>query len=111
MNLGFEEQTMRLTGIPMHLVGRDATLLKGRDGTDLSSITDTVSIGPGESADAIFVAPDVTPDAGFGYKKFFLYNRNANRISNGGAPGYGGQMTEVHVYPAGTLAAQTEPNT
>ncbi len=110
-NLGFEEQSMRLTGIPMHLVGRDATLLKGRDGTDQSSITDTVIVGPGESADAIFVAPDVTPDAGFGYKKFFLYNRNANRISNGGAPGYGGQMTEVHVYPAGTLAAQTEPNT
>ena len=110
-NLGYEEQSMRMTGVPMRLVGRDATLLRGRDGTDMTYMTDTVIIGPGESADAIFVAPDVTPDDGLDYKRFFLYNRNANRISNGGAPGYGGQMTEVHVYPAGTLPPQTEPNT
>lgn len=111
VNLGYEEQAMRMTGIPMRLVGRDATLLRGRDNTDLTYSTDTVIVGPGESADAIFVAPDVAPDPGLDYKRFFLYNRNANRISNGGAPGYGGQMTEVHVYPAGTLGPQTEPNT
>jgi len=27
------------------------------------------------------------------------------------ASGYGGQMTEVRVFPAGTLPEQTEPNT
>jgi FtsP/CotA-like multicopper oxidase with cupredoxin domain len=110
VNLGFREQNMRLTSIPMRLVGRDATPLVGRDGTDLTYTTDTVVMGPGESADAIFVAPAYDP-AGGPYNRYFLYNRNANRISNGGAPGYGGQMTEVHVYPAGTLGAQTEPNT
>jgi FtsP/CotA-like multicopper oxidase with cupredoxin domain len=112
VNLGYEEQSMRLTDIPMRLVGRDATLLQGRDNTDLTYMTDTVIVGPGESADAIFVAPDVTPDDGLDYRRFFLYNRNANRISNGGAPGYGGQMTEVHIYPASSpLPPQTEPNT
>ena len=110
-NLGYEEQAMRLTGMPMKLIGRDATQLKGRDGTDLSQITDTVIVGPGESADAIFVAPSVSLDPGQDYQRFFLYNRNVNRISNGGYPGYGGQMTEVHVYPAGTLPPQTAPNT
>jgi hypothetical protein len=103
---------MRLTGIPMRLIGRDATLLEGRDNTDLTYLTDTVIVGPGESADAIFVAPDVAPDPGLDYKRFLLYNRNANRISNGGGPGYGGQMTEVHVYPTSNpLDPQTEPNT
>ena len=103
---------MRMTGVPMRLIGRDATMLKGRDNTDLTYMTDTVIVGPGESADAIFVAPDVTPDDGLDYKRFLLYNRNANRISNGGGPGYGGQMTEVHVYPTSNpLPPQTEPNT
>jgi hypothetical protein len=109
VNLGYREQSMRMTGIPMRLIGRDATQLKGRDGTDLSYMTDTVIVGPGESADAIFVAPPYQgPEP---YDTYFLYNRNLARISNGGAKGYGGQMTEVHVYPAGTLPPQTEPNT
>ncbi len=37
----------------MRVVGKDATYLNGRDGTDLSYLTNTVYIGPGESVDAI----------------------------------------------------------
>ncbi len=106
VNVGFIEQTMRLPGIPLRIVGKDATLLRGREGTDLSYYTDTIMIGAGESADAIFVAPDVTE-----MTTYLLANRNYARLSNGGAPGYGGQMTEVRVYPTGTLPPQTEPNT
>ena len=111
VNLGYREQNMRLTGIPMKIIGRDATPLVGRDGTDLTQVTDSVVLGAGESADAIFVAPSVTLAPGQEYQKFFLYNRNVNRLSNGGSAGYGGQMTEVHVYPAGTLPPQSTPNT
>ena len=106
-NLGYTEQSMRLTGIKMRVVGRDAMLLKGRDGTDLSYETDTVAMGPGETTDAIFVAPAVTS-----MTRFFLFSRNYAHLSNPGAAGHGGQMTEVHVYPSGqALDPQTEPNT
>jgi FtsP/CotA-like multicopper oxidase with cupredoxin domain len=107
VNMAFIEQTMRLGGIKMRVVGRDATLLRGRDGTDLSYETDSVLIGAGESADAIFIAPDVDVET-----TFLLHSRNYAHLSNGGGAGYGGQMTEVRVFPAGTdLPAQTVPNT
>ncbi len=104
-NLGYEEQSMKLTGLKMRIIGRDAMPLRSETGLDLSQLTNTVTVGPGESLDAIFVAPDVTE-----LTKLLLYNRNYNRLSNGGHPGYGGQMTEVHIYPADTLGPQSAPN-
>ena len=56
-NLGFREAAMTLAGIRMKVVGRDATPMKGRDGTDTSYETDTLLMGAGESYDAIFTAP------------------------------------------------------
>ena len=50
-NLGFREQAMTLSGLRMRVVGRDATPMRGRDGTDTSYETDTLNIGPGESYD------------------------------------------------------------
>jgi FtsP/CotA-like multicopper oxidase with cupredoxin domain len=114
VNMAFIEQTMRLGGITMRVVARDATLLRGRDGTDLSYETEGVLIGAGESADAIFVAPPFdlsqAPD---GYNRYLLHTRRYSHISNPGNEGqYGGQMTEVRVYPQGYgLPVQTAPNT
>jgi FtsP/CotA-like multicopper oxidase with cupredoxin domain len=105
VNLGYVESSMRLTGIPMRVVGHDATLLQGRDGTDLSYYTDTLLLGAGQSADAIFVAPEVTAET-----RLLLYNRNYARLTNAGGQGYGGQMTEIRVFPADTLPPQTAPN-
>lgn len=107
INLGYTKQSMTLGGVKMRVVGKDATLLRGRTGTDLSYLTNTVMIGPGESVDAIFTAPART---GAGYDTYLLYNRALNQLTNGGSQ-LGGQMTEVHVYAPGTLAPQTEPNT
>lgn len=108
-NLGFERQSMSLAGIDMHVVGKDATLLRGRDGTDISYSTNTISIGPGESFDAIFTAP---PHSGQGdYDTYLLFNRNYQGSNNLDGSGFGGQMTEVRVYPSGTLGAQALPNT
>ena len=105
VNLGYTEQTMRLSGIKMRIVGHDATPLLGRDRGDLSEHTDTVPIAAGESADVIFVAPHVTS-----MTRLLLYSRNLAHLRNPGTQGYGGQMTEVHVFPEGTLGPQNGPN-
>jgi FtsP/CotA-like multicopper oxidase with cupredoxin domain len=105
VNMGYVEQSMRLTGIKMRVVGRDATLLQGRGGNDLSYLTDTVLVGAGETADAIFVAPEVTE-----MTRLFLFSRNLAHLANPGSPGFGGPMTEVHIYPPGTLGPQDLPN-
>jgi len=106
INLGFLLQSMTLPGLDLHVVGKDATLLRGRDGTDLGYRTNTISLGPGESVDAIFVAPNVGAQT-----DYLFYNRNYNHLSNAGGAGYGGQMTEARIFPAGTLPPQTRPNT
>ena len=56
-NLGFREAAMTLAGLTVKVVGRDATPMNGRDGTDTSYETDTLLMGAGESYDAIFTAP------------------------------------------------------
>jgi hypothetical protein len=115
-NLGFEEQVMRLDAAKMRVVGKDATLLRGRppgpgqQGADLSYLTHSLVIHAGDSVDAIFVAPPYQPDP-LGYNRYLFYNRNYRNLNNGGHSGYGGQMTEVRVFPTGTLPEQTKPNT
>ena len=106
-NLGFREQAMTLAGIRMRVVGRDATPMKGRGGTDTSYETDTINIGPGESFDVVFTAPAHT---GAGYDTYMLYNRNYVGTNNLAPGGMGGQTTEVRVYSAGALSPQGYPN-
>jgi FtsP/CotA-like multicopper oxidase with cupredoxin domain len=108
-NLGFTKQSMALSGIKMRVVGKDATLLRGRDGTDISYETSSIFIGVGESYDVIFEAPAYQgPDP---YDTYLLYNRAYNHLNNRDPSGHGGQMTEVRVYPSGTLDPQALPNT
>ncbi len=121
-NLGFREQAMTTDGIRMTVVGRDATHMRGRDGTtDTSYETETLNIGPGESYDVIFEAPafstpgDATStggSSGNGYDRYLLYNRNYQRSNNLAPGGFGGQATEIHVYPAasGAIGDQAYPN-
>jgi len=108
-NLGFREAAMTLAGIKMRVVGRDATPMKGRDGTDTSYETDTLLIGPGESFDVIFEAPAYI-GGGPGFDTYVLYNRRYTQVSNLSAGGAGGQRTEVRVYPAGGLGPQAHFN-
>ena len=108
-NLGFREAAMTLTGISMNVVGKDATLMRGRDGSDTSYQAEVLSFGAGESIDAIFTAPAYQgPGA---YDTYILYNRVYTRADNLAAGGHGGQRTEVRVFPAGSLPPQTLPNT
>ena len=89
------------------ILGRDATPMRGRDGTDTSYETDTLNIGPGESYDVLFTAP---PKTGSGaYDTYYLYNRSFSRSNNLVDGGFGGQATEIRVYASG-VAAQSYPN-
>lgn len=104
-NLGFREAAMTLAGIKMKVVGRDATPMKGRDGTNTSYSTDTLLIGAGESFDVIVQAP---PYQGPGpYDTYVLYNRRYTQDDDLSTQG---QRTEVRVYPAGALSAQQHLN-
>lgn len=112
-NLGFKESAITLAGIQMRVIGRDATLLRGRDGTPTSYETDTIAISAGESYDVVFTAPPFSGgsgSSGSGYDSYLLYNRAYTRSNNLAAGGFGGQTTEVHVYPSGALSAQQYPN-
>jgi hypothetical protein len=107
-NLGFREAAMTLAGIKMRVVGRDATPMRSRDGTDTSYYTDTVLVGAGESFDVIFEAPPHS--GGSGPDTYVLYNRRYTQVSNLSDGGAGGQRTEVRVYPASSLGPQAHFN-
>jgi FtsP/CotA-like multicopper oxidase with cupredoxin domain len=116
-NLGYQQHAMQLPGIPMHVIGQDASLL--RNGTvDTSYWTNTLYIGPGEARDVLFDAPAYAaarPSGSDGRGNYNVYrfkNRDWRRLSNFGAPpGAGGMQTEVRVYqnplPAQTVVSQT----
>ena len=115
-NLGYQQHAMQLPGIPMHVVGQDASLL--RNGTnDVSYITNTLYIGPGEARDVLFDAPAFNParpsgsDGRGSYNVYYFKNRDWRRLSSPGTSGLSGMMTEVRVYqnplPAQTVVSQT----
>jgi FtsP/CotA-like multicopper oxidase with cupredoxin domain len=110
-NLGYLQHSMQLPGIPMKVVGQDASLL--RNGTvDTSYRTSTLFLGPGEARDVLFTAPAYSAlspsgiDGRGAYNVYYFKNRDWRKLSNHGLPGPGGMMTEVRVYQ-NPLPAQT----
>jgi FtsP/CotA-like multicopper oxidase with cupredoxin domain len=124
-NLGFEEHSLMLPGIPLTVVGRDAKPLYGTrpdygvDGPvpgvrgDIQWTSNRVDFGPGESRDMIVTAPAASASASAtNPDRYSFYDRNYGFVKKSdaaGADGYGGMRTEIQVYPAGTLPAQTRP--
>ena len=102
-NLGYQNHAMTADNIDLQIVAKDASLLKGRDGTTNYITTNTVDVGPGESRDVIFMAP--APGT------YLLYDRKYSYLENGGGAGYGGMMTEIRVGTPNQYAAQTVANT
>jgi FtsP/CotA-like multicopper oxidase with cupredoxin domain len=85
-NLGFQEQTLTMPGVPLVTVGNDARLL----GVEQRTTSDTVVLGPGESRDILITAPEV------GVYPFY----NTDPMKYRGTPGdqwVGGQRTELVV--------------
>ena len=115
-NLGYTIDSLELPGIPLHVVGQDASLLRNGS-VDTSYWTNSLLIGPGEARDVLFDAPAYDggrpsgSDGRGSYNVYYFKNRDWRKLSNNGATGPGGMMTEVRVYqnplPAQTVVSQT----
>ncbi len=89
-NLSITEfYTVGTNGLPMEVVGLDARLLRDDDGNNLYYKTNSLTLGGGQSADVIIVAPQTAGT-------YFLYSQNLDRLSND-AENFGGMMTEIRV--------------
>jgi FtsP/CotA-like multicopper oxidase with cupredoxin domain len=130
-NLGYLQQAMELPGIPMRVVGQDATFLGpgaslGVTYADRRYTTDTLYIGPGEARDVQFTAPSYSASApsgsdGWGtYNRYVFRNRDYRKLANNGAAGtggangamqgLGGMATEVRVYAPGSAVPPSVPD-
>jgi FtsP/CotA-like multicopper oxidase with cupredoxin domain len=98
-HLGSLRHTITVDGIPLHVIGSDASQLKGPGGEDTSYYTNSVGLGAGESRDILFTAPK--PGT------YLVYDRNYMNLSNSEGPGYGGMLTHLVVYAANSDAAKT----
>jgi FtsP/CotA-like multicopper oxidase with cupredoxin domain len=94
-HLGSVRHTITLDGIPMHVVGSDASQLKGPHGEDTSYYTNSIGLGPGESRDVLFTAPKAGT--------YLVYDRNFMNLSNSVGSGYGGMLTHLVVHPKNTV--------
>ncbi|MDT5208595.1 MAG: hypothetical protein QOF67_1010 [Mycobacterium sp.] len=101
-NLGYQNHALSADNIDLKIVAKDGSLLKGRDGTANYLTTNTIDVGPGESRDVIFVAPNPG--------EYLLYDRKYSYLNNGGGAGYCGMMTKIVVGAPGTYPAQTVAN-
>jgi len=84
--------TITVLGIPMKVVGKDAKLLRGPTGLDLSYYTNSVTLGGGEAVDVILETAGLTAGT------YFLYSRNLADLNNNEMD-RGGAMTEIHLAP------------
>jgi FtsP/CotA-like multicopper oxidase with cupredoxin domain len=98
-----EYQTLATLGVPMHVVGFNAKLLRDQAGNNLEYYTNSITLGGGESLDVILDASD----AGCGSlgcaatlypsgSVFYLFTPNLDHLSND-QENFGGLMTEVHI--------------
>ena len=86
-----EYQTLASLGIPMHVIGLNARLLRDMAGNNMAYDTNSITLAGGESLDFILDATGYT--AG---QKFYLYTPNLDHLSND-AENFGGLMTEVNI--------------
>jgi FtsP/CotA-like multicopper oxidase with cupredoxin domain len=89
--------TLTVLGIPMRVVGKDARLLRGPTGLDLSYQTTAITLGGGESAYAILDTTGLNPGT------YFIYDSRLSHLSND-QEDYGGMMTEIHLAAPAAIA-------
>jgi FtsP/CotA-like multicopper oxidase with cupredoxin domain len=89
-----EYQTLASLGIPMHVIGYNAKLLRDQEGHNMDYYSNSITLGGGESLDVILDASDSSkyPSGSV----FYLYTPNLDHLSND-AENFGGLMTEVHI--------------
>jgi FtsP/CotA-like multicopper oxidase with cupredoxin domain len=82
--------TLFSPSLPMQVVGKDARILRGPSGESLYYRTHSVTLGGGESVDAIVDTLGVPAGT------YFLYTSNLSHLANGDEE-RGGMMTEIVV--------------
>lgn len=93
-----EYHTLQSVGVPMHVVGWNAKLLRDQSGINTEYWTNSITLGGGESLDAILDTSVGKPD-GTAYQAgetYYLYTPQLDHLSND-AENFGGLMTEVHI--------------
>ena len=89
-----EFHTLASLGIPMHVVGFNARLLRDLDGNNMDYFTNSITMAGGESIDVILDASDTNQyPAG---SVFYLYTSQLDHLSND-AENFGGMMTEIRI--------------
>jgi hypothetical protein len=107
VNLSVAEYfTLQTLGVPMHVVGWNAKLLRDQAGNNTEYYTNSITLGGGESNDVVLDASDATCAATMGTgcgaqlypagSVFYLYEPDLDRLSND-AENFGGMLTEVHI--------------
>jgi len=81
--------TVGTNGLSMEVVGLDARLLRDDAGNNMYYMTNSLTIGGGQSADVILTAP-ATPGT------YFFYTKNLDKLAND-AENFGGMMTEIRI--------------
>src|SRR6516162_3310275 len=104
-----EYQTLASLGIPMQLVGFQAKLLRDQAGNNLPIVSNSVTLGGGESVDVILDsclvrAADMSCTTPLAPGIYFLYTPNLDHLSND-AENFGGLMTEVQVCASASSCA------
>jgi hypothetical protein len=89
-----EFSTLASLGIPMHVIGYNAKLLRDQEGHNTDYYTNSITLGGGESLDVILDASNTSV-----YQKgqiFYLYTPQLDHLSND-QENFGGLMTEIHI--------------
>jgi hypothetical protein len=85
-----EHVTIGTIGIPMRVIAQNARLLRDMAGGDMTYLTNSITMGGGESTDVILDVSNVPAGT------YYLYSTNLDHLSND-AENVGGMMTEIHV--------------
>jgi FtsP/CotA-like multicopper oxidase with cupredoxin domain len=114
-----EYHTIQSLGVPMHVVGWNAKLLRDQAGVNTEYWTNSITLGGGESLDAILDASDNACSAYMGPgcaatlyppgSTFYLYTPQLDHLSND-AENFGGLMTVVNICKT-TVTGSTFGNT
>jgi hypothetical protein len=88
-----EYQTLASLGVPMHVIGFNAKLLRDQAGNNTDYYTNSITLAGGESLDVILDATNSIYQPG---QTFYLYTPQLDHLSND-AENFGGLMTEVHI--------------
>ena len=100
-NLGFLDHSIVFPGLSIDVLGRDARFVPG---SAQRLATDSIQVGPGESRDVFFTAPDEPGDYAFYDRGMSHYTGSADGTDSW----VGGQRSAVRVIA--DLAPQLKPN-